>query len=100
MMTRAPENIPADPTPATARPMMRATEVGAAPHYSGVSTALLRHEAWVNEIGLKSRRSRGVLQDYALQLKIWYKMGKNKSEMCVRQLDCCLVHRLKMLKWE
>lgn len=31
MMTRAPEKIPADPTPAIARPMMRATEVGAAP---------------------------------------------------------------------
>lgn len=31
IMTRAPENIPADPTPATARPMIRATEVGAAP---------------------------------------------------------------------
>ena len=31
IMTRAPENIPADPTPATARPMIKATEVGAAP---------------------------------------------------------------------
>ena len=31
MMTRAPENIPAEPRPATARPMIRATEVGAAP---------------------------------------------------------------------
>jgi len=31
MMTRAPEKIPADPIPAMARPMMRATEVGAAP---------------------------------------------------------------------
>ncbi len=30
-MTRAPEKIPADPTPATALPMMSATEVGAAP---------------------------------------------------------------------
>ena len=30
--TRAPENMPADPTPAIARPMIRATDVGAAPH--------------------------------------------------------------------
>lgn len=28
----APEKIPADPTPATARPMMRAVEDGAIPH--------------------------------------------------------------------
>jgi len=28
-MTRAPENIPADPMPATARPMIRAIDVGA-----------------------------------------------------------------------
>lgn len=40
-MTRAPENIPADPTPATARPMIRATEVGAAPHYAISESALL-----------------------------------------------------------
>ena len=31
MITRAPENIPADPTPATALPTIKATEVGAAP---------------------------------------------------------------------
>ena len=30
--TRAPENIPAAPTPAIARPMIKATDVGAAPH--------------------------------------------------------------------
>src|SRR4051812_25324648 len=32
MITRAPENIPADPTPATARPTIRALDVGAEPH--------------------------------------------------------------------
>jgi len=30
-MTRAPEKIPADPMPATARPMIRAIEFGARP---------------------------------------------------------------------
>lgn len=30
-MIRAPENIPADPRPAIARPTIRASEVGAAP---------------------------------------------------------------------
>ena len=29
--TRAPENIPAPPTPAIARPIIKATDVGAAP---------------------------------------------------------------------
>ena len=49
MMTRAPENIPADPTPATARPMIRATDVGAAPQitrmYSVLKVALVEAEA-------------------------------------------------------
>jgi hypothetical protein len=31
-MRMAPEKIPADPSPATARPMMRAVLLGAAPH--------------------------------------------------------------------
>jgi hypothetical protein len=31
MITRAPEKIPALPTPATARPRMKTVEVGAAP---------------------------------------------------------------------
>ena len=31
-MTNAPEKIPAAPTPAMARPMINASEVGAAPH--------------------------------------------------------------------
>ena len=31
MMTRAPEKIPAEPTPAMARPTIRAAELGAAP---------------------------------------------------------------------
>jgi hypothetical protein len=31
MMRIVPENIPADPKPATARPTIRAVEVGAAP---------------------------------------------------------------------
>ena len=31
-MTLEPENMPADPRPAIARPMMNAVEFGAAPH--------------------------------------------------------------------
>jgi hypothetical protein len=32
MMVKVPERMPAQPTPATARPTTRAVEVGAAPH--------------------------------------------------------------------
>ncbi len=39
-MTRAPEKIPADPIPATARPMMRATEVGATPQMRDPSSKI------------------------------------------------------------
>lgn len=34
--TRAPEKIPAAPMPATARPMIKATDVGAAPHMTRI----------------------------------------------------------------
>lgn len=32
MMTKLPENIPAEPIPATARPAIKVSELGAAPH--------------------------------------------------------------------
>ena len=39
-MTKAPEKIPADPTPAIARPTIRATEVGAAPQRAEPSSKI------------------------------------------------------------
>lgn len=53
-------------------------------HYArfGVSIAYSRQEIWVNESGLWSR-SRVLLPDCGLRLKILYKTGTNKIDTCV-----------------
>ena len=58
--TRAPENIPAAPTPAIARPMIKATDVGAAPHTTKMmlSTRLvLKAPEWKCNVYLNQPRT-------------------------------------------
>ena len=49
------------------------------------SASLIQASAWLDEADF--RRSRALLSDYVLRLKIWYKLGENNSEMCVPSFE-------------
>ena len=58
--TRAPENIPAAPTPAIARPMIKATDVGAAPHTTKMMLStrfVLKASEWKCNVYLNQPRT-------------------------------------------